>query len=312
MKKSPDEPAVKEPLTVRNIRELYDQGVNIMGFCRDREGVTQNSLDTILLSYDLQSGSYTRAALEDAEYRRNLEHYAGVIAGVLDDLEGETLLEVGVGEATTFCHVLSRLRRMPSAALGFDLSWSRVVCAQKYAGRFPELKLQLFTGDLFAAPLPDSSVDVVFTSHSIEPNHGREREALQELYRITRRWLVLFEPTYELGNDATRKRIEEHGYIRNLPAIARELGYRITRHELLDSTWSPQNQTGLMVIAKEPAASAASPPALACPICKAPLDKVRGHCFCGNCLKVFPVLDGIPCLLPANGILASKYPEAVS
>jgi uncharacterized protein YbaR (Trm112 family) len=193
--------------------------------------------------------------------------------------------------------------------LGFDLSWSRIAFANRYASQFPAIHPRLFTGDLFSVPLPDSSVDIVFTAHSLEPNHGREKQALEELYRITRTWLVLCEPSYELGSEATRKHIEKHGYVRNLPGLARELGYRITEHRLLDATWVPYNQTGLLIIAKESRPSTTGETPLGCPTCKAALRLARGNYFCENCLKVFPVIDGIPCLLPSNGILATKYLE---
>ena len=228
---------------------------------------------------------------------------------MLDALDGDSILEVGVGEATTLCNVVSRLKRAPREVLGFDLSWSRIAFALRYAREFPAIHPRFFTGDLFAIPLPDSSVDIVYTAHSLEPNHGREKQALEELYRITRKWLVLCEPSYELGGEATRRHIEKNGYVRNLPGLAQELGYRITEHRLLDATWVPHNQTGLLVIAKDSAAPAPDETPLGCPNCKAALRSARGNYFCENCLQVFPVIDGIPCLLPANGILASKYLE---
>ena len=67
----------------------------------------------------------------------------------------------------------------------------------------------LFVGDLFNAPIEDSSFDVVYTSHSLEPNGGFERKALIELHRITRKYLVLFEPIYELGSSKSKVFMEK-------------------------------------------------------------------------------------------------------
>lgn len=50
-------------------------------------------------------------------------------------------------------------------------------------------------------PLKDNSIDIVYTSHSIEPNGGREEEALEELYRVANKYLILLEPDYELANE---------------------------------------------------------------------------------------------------------------
>ena len=62
----------------------------------------------------------------------------------------------------------------------------------------------------------DNAIDVVYTSHSIEPNGGREEEALLELYRIAKKYVVLLEPCYEKASSAARKRMEKHNYITNL------------------------------------------------------------------------------------------------
>ena len=150
-----------------------------------------------------------------------------------------------------------------------------------------------------------------FISHAIEPNF-RQTEALAELYRVCARWLVLFEPSYELGSEATRKHIEEHGYCRNLAGAARELGLDVVEHRLLDFTHTSNNQTGVLVIRKPATESRTPPVQFGCPVCRSPLTSLRGHFFCPECLLVFPVLDGIPCLLPGNGILASKYPDLYS
>lgn len=66
---------------------------------------------------------------------------------------------------------------------GFDLSWSRISVAQKWLDE-KSVKAQLFVGDLFSIPLADRSVDVVYTSHSLEPNGGKEELAIKELLRV--------------------------------------------------------------------------------------------------------------------------------
>jgi SAM-dependent methyltransferase len=297
------------PLSIKELKELYSRGVNIMGLFREAGGTAQNSTDAILVAYDLQAGSYVQAAHDPAQSVKR-EIYAAELAAVLDPLGAESMLEAGVGEATTLCTVLGKMNRRPAAVAGFDISWSRLAYGAQFARETGVANAQFFTGDLFRIPVVDDAFDVVYTAHSIEPNHGREGEVLQELYRIARRWLVLFEPSYELGSAATRQRIEEHGYCRGLPEIARGFGWEVTRHELLQHPIRENNQTAMVVIRKEESAPT-PPPAtrLGCPQCRAPLASVRGHHFCEDCGRVYPVLDGIPCLLAGNGILASKFQE---
>lgn len=290
--------------TLPELKELYARNVNIMGLLRERARSAQNSVEAILVAYDLQAGSYVRA-LDDPAHRKKFIAYTGEIANVLSELGGNSVLEVGVGEATTLCAVAAQVK--PPRCAGFDISWSRVAFGRRHAQQVG-VKAELFTGDLFHLPVCDGSFDVVYTAHSIEPNHGREEAALAELARVSRRWIALFEPSFELGSAATRARIEEHGYVRGLPSIAAALGLRIVRHELLRSSLSERNETALLLLEK-----LVLPPAvagfLACPFCRRALLPHRGNHFCESCSLIYPVIDGVPCLLPGNGILGSKYLE---
>ena len=294
--------------SARALRELYEQNTNIMAHLRAMNGVAENDPEAVLISYDLQSGSYTRA-WRDPAHRAVRDRYADQIAEVLGKLDGESVLEAGVGEATTLCSVVERLPKQPTVVAGCDIAWSRIAEARKHAAERGQVGHLFFTGDLFALPAEDASFDIVFTAHALEPNHGRETAALKELYRVARRWLVLFEPSYELGSEATRQRIEEHGYIRGLPTIAKELGWEIVEHRLLENPVRENNQTAVLVVRKPDVDEAGGHPELACPRCRLRLALHRENLFCGECLSVFPIIDGIPCLLPGNAILATKYVE---
>ena len=54
----------------------------------------------------------------------------------------------------------------------------------------------------------------------MEPNGGREKEALLELSRIARKYLVLIEPAYEYASEKGKERMDLHGYVKNLPDVA--------------------------------------------------------------------------------------------
>src|SRR5437763_14892597 len=101
--------------------------------------------------------------------------------------------------------------------------------------------LRVMRAELSSIPLPSSSVDVVTTSHALEPNGGREREIIAELVRIARRKLVLFEPCYEMASPEAKARMESLGYIRGLTKLAD----RVTSLEIVDN---PLNPTACFVI----------------------------------------------------------------
>lgn len=142
------------------------------------------------------------------------------------------MLEVGCGESTVLGGVLRELGRDVSGAYGFDVSWSRVNEGRLWLRELNQ-RANLFVADLFRIPFADNSIDVVYTSHSLEPNGGRERAALQECLRVARRAVVLIEPLYELANDEQRERVQSHGYVTRLRESAVGIQAAITAFELL-------------------------------------------------------------------------------
>ncbi|MBO0950013.1 methyltransferase domain-containing protein [Fibrella forsythiae] len=290
------------------IKEQYDQGNNVIGFLKKLEHSTTNSLEDILISYDFQAGSYVKG------YRLNAglkEAYCQSIMTVLLGLgEFNSILEAGVGEATTLGRVVPQLPRPIDHVLGFDLSWSRIHYALGFMREQGIKQPTLFTGNLFQMPLADNSVDIVYTSHSVEPNGGREKEALAELYRVANRYVVLLEPSYELAGEEARARMIHHGYVTCLVSSAQELGYTILEHRLFDVSINPLNPTGLLIIEKNGANAKPAEPFLACPHTKAKLKSFDDSLFAEDSLLAYPKVQSIPCLLPQNAILATHFLNA--
>lgn len=70
------------PKSMRDVKELYDKGVNIMRLFRDLESSSSNSLRAILVSYDMQAGSHTEG-LQNPKTREMVEDYSSRIAKVI-------------------------------------------------------------------------------------------------------------------------------------------------------------------------------------------------------------------------------------
>ncbi len=294
-------------LTARELKDRYAAGENIGELLRKVRGETRNTPEIIELSYDLQTGSYI-LAMQDPAMREHKRLYATEIARVILSLcDPRSVLEAGCGEATTPSGVLAAMGR-DIQAFGFDISWSRVAWAVRWLAAEQVEQATLCTGSLLQIPFADDSIDVVYTSHSIEPNGGNEASILLELFRVTRRFLVLLEPGYELSGPEARQRMDHHGYCRNLKGVAESLGDSVLAHEPFPHIANPLNPTAIAIIAKsQSAGSRQSSFVLACPKTKSPLDDLGGALFSAEALTVYPGIGGIACLRAENGILASKY-----
>ncbi|KOP82301.1 hypothetical protein AMS60_07245 [Bacillus sp. FJAT-21945] len=290
---------------LNKIKEIYINNENIIKYLKHLDKRKINSLEDILISYDFQAGTY----IEEYKKRpQDFEVYGRKLASIINDLGVcKSILEVGVGEATTLCPTISGLNSRPEKCYGFDISWSRIKYANSFVNSLNLDNVKLFTGDLFNTPLKDDSIDIVYTSHSIEPNGGREEEALRELYRITNKFLILLEPSYEFADVKSRQRMLENGYITKLYSTAKKLGFNIIEHKLFGNNSNPLNPTGLMIIRKRKDKNTVVVNPLCCPVTKTDIFRRFNAYYSQDSLLAYPIIDEIPCLLPQNAIIATKF-----
>lgn len=289
------------------MRDAYARGENAMAFARQSLGSQVNSPVSALIAYDLQAGSYIADARENPKDRaRWCKQVAGILDAYVED--NNSVLEVGCGEATTLAGVLQNLAGKSLRAHGFDISWSRCAYGKSWLNE-SSTRAELFVADLFQIPLNDSSIDYVYTSHSLEPNGGREHEAIKELLRVARRAVVLIEPIYELADSVAQARMRSHGYVRNLRNTAEQLGANVSEYRLLDYCANPLNPSGLVLLEKQ----ASNLPEYdletiwRCPLTHSPLVADNTGYFAPETGIVYPVLAGIPLLRFSHAVVASAF-----
>lgn len=292
-------------------RRLYRNGINVMEHIRRHHGRSVTLSTMIELSYEAQAGSYVDA-LRDPAFAALKDQYAAAIASVLAGVSGDgAVLEAGVGEATTLSGVARRLgpqRRYH----GFDISWSRLIYARAWLERDGGASAALCAADLVNVPYVDDAFDIVYTSHSIEPNGGQERVILAELLRLSRRALVLVEPAYEFAGPEARARMDRLGYCRDLAEHLHALGATIEIHRPFDISVNPLNPTGL-IIARKPSSDRKAPEAgqsvYRCPITHTPLLEEPSMFASFEGLLCYPVLRGIPCLRSQDAMTAAALDD---
>jgi len=300
------------PELLLGMRAAYARGENVMEYARRESKADANFLAATLVAYDLQTGSYVDHVSANQESNdRWCSQLAEILRSFMD--ARTSLLEVGCGEATTLAGVIEHLPVAPSQALGFDISWSRCAAGLEWL-KSRSLQATLFVADLFSIPLGTDSVDVVYTSHSLEPNGGREEAALRELFRVARRAVVLAEPLYELASPEAQERMRSHGYVRNLKATAERIGGCITDYRLLPYCTKPINPSGVLVIEKRadisPEVSGGNDPvqiAWRCPFTLAPMRSGSEAFFCAEAGLAYPCLRGVPLLRSEHAVVASVF-----
>lgn len=304
----PATPPDAGPFALRQkVRTAFRQGRNVTEYLRQELGVAHNTPEIIETAYDLQAGSYIASA------RQGSPGYAAYVAELARHLAphlrpGDTLLDAGTGELTTLSALMTALPLHPARVCAFDISWSRLALGTAYAREaMPAAlkdRLQVFVADLAAIPLADGAVDVTLTTHALEPNGAALPGLLAELLRVTRRKLVLFEPSYETAPPEAQARMTQLGYIRDLAATAATLGARVDAVIPLTHVMNPLNPTAAFILTP-PERPARADTGYTLPGTSLPLVETEGVLFSDHTGLCFPVLRGLPILRRDSGFLAS-------
>jgi len=126
--------------------------------------------------------------VQSADYHRACANFVSAIDGV------EDILDLGCGSGFLSCHLAAsgKYRRV----LGVDSAQTRIDDARLHADLIGSTAT-FAQSSMVALDLPDKSFDLTVTSYALEQSGARLSDAIRELCRVTRRYLILFEPTGE-------------------------------------------------------------------------------------------------------------------
>ena len=299
-----------DPALIAEARAAYAEGRNVTELLRGRLGVTGNTPEIVEFAYDLQAGSYIDRIREDLP---KAKAYAAELANLLGDQVSATssLLDVGTGEMTTLSLILQALPVLPSRILACDISWSRLAVGRNFARETlgEAAPIAGFAAEIGALRLADGAVDIVTSSHALEPNGTRLEPLLTELFRVTRRRLVLFEPCWERASPEARQRMDRLGYIRGLEEGVTRLGGTVERVVPIQNVANPLNPTFGFILVPPSVRAAGDAASWTVPGTSLPLTRTAGIWYSSDTGLAFPELDGVPMFTRSSAMLASALEQ---
>lgn len=296
--------------SMKDLHDAYNRGENIIQLLKKGNSNSfnlENKMKFIEIAYDLQSGSYIEA-MKDPEHAKTKRKKCAEMASLVSQFcpNPKALLKAGVGEAVTLAPFLDSFQSQIKHIDGFDISWSRVSFARQFLNDNSYEKVRLCTGTLQSIPYVDNAFDLIMTSHAVEPNGGYEEVILNELKRVTSNMVALFEPSFEMASEEGKARMMAHGYVKKLPEIAQDLGFKILYNKPLQSSMRQSNPTAALILQVPEPTEIIESPSYACPISKKRLLTYDKGFFSKESFKYYPTINNIPTLRIENGILASS------
>ena len=294
-------------LDVVEAKQIYKQGKNVTQYLRNKFDKNENTGEIIEIAYDLQAGSYIKSLMANSQH---VEAYATEVSDILKNhlVVDDTLLDVGTGEITTLNLVLNRITVPLTKVLAFDISWSRLYKGLEFHQKNNDtnVSVETFVADMKEIPLRNKCIDVTTSNGALEPNGKSLNSLLQELFRITKKKLVLFEPSYELNSKEGRERMDNLGYIKNIEGEVKSLGGKVINVIPMSIVENPLNPTVCYIIEPpEDISVFLDAPAYSVPGTDLEIEKIGSFMSSKDTGLIFPILDGIPVLRTNKAILAT-------
>ena len=225
------------------LKKIYLKGKNINQYLRKKTNLSETEI--IKLSYDIQTGSY----IKNYNYLKSKKVLSQLIKEI-NSTNYKSLMDFGCGELTNFYTLIKNTKIKNKTFFAYDISFSRIIEGKKFIDKKKKkIALKLFSNNSLNIPLPDNSIDLITSCHALEPNKKNGYKILKELWRVSKKKLILLEPNDRLGDKLTKQRHKKHNYILNLEKKIKKItvNYKIINNK---TNFNPLNPASIFVLEK--------------------------------------------------------------
>ena len=214
----------------REIILIIDRIVNLF-FKGNFTIIKSRSIKEVKKKYDLAAGSYTRLFYDNdstqtielsdnrvVELKGGMKYFhSEYLSKIIIETNSKKILEVGSGEFTQFYLVNKKLINRNyeiSKCGGLDLSFKRLHEGKIFLDQNNINVDFILQADASNIPISDNSFDLIYTCHCLEQVPYLFQKSVQEMVRVSSKFVILIEPSYELSNKTTKKRIYKKNYVK--------------------------------------------------------------------------------------------------
>ncbi|WP_072091029.1 class I SAM-dependent methyltransferase [Candidatus Pelagibacter communis] len=195
----------------RSVREVKAKYEKISGLYIDKFYDEEKMEEGILKKKDFLAFNNHENKIYLIKGGRAIKPITNIVSRFCNHHNLKSLIEVGAGELTTLYPIIKKINNLKFIS-ALDLSPNRL----KHGKAFLEKKNiqidHLIACDASNIPYEDNSFDISFTHYCIEQVPHLAKKIINEMIRISSKYILIVEPSYQFSNNITRRNILNKGF----------------------------------------------------------------------------------------------------
>tara|TARA_B100001113_G_C21103790_1_gene619916 strand:- start:954 stop:1958 length:1005 start_codon:yes stop_codon:yes gene_type:complete len=239
----------------------------------------------------------------------NMKFIREEIRQILSEYKFNNILEIGAGELTTLEDIF-KFKNSKIDCYGIDLSLNRLAHGvNEFKKRHSKIPY-VAKANATKLPFPDNSFDLVITRHTLEQMPQIFKFSIDEIIRVSKKHIVFFEPSFELGSLTQKVKMLNSDYVRGIPKYLSTKSFlTLSDTFLMKNSANPLNHTACTKIEiKDEAVIKSNNKDIpfVCPNSKEILKVHSDFLFAESSNMAYPIINGIPILDEINSFKLSK------
>ena len=239
----------------------------------------------------------------------NMKFIRNEIREILSDYKFNNILEVGAGELTTLEDIFT-FKKGKIDCYGIDLSLNRLAHGiHEFKKRHLKIP-NVAKANAIKLPFGDASFDLVITRHTLEQMPKIFKHSIDEILRVSRKHVIFFEPSFELGSITQKLKMLNSDYVRGIPKyLSTKTFLTVDKPYLMKNSANPLNHTACTKIQIEKDVvinSNNKDIPFVCPNSKEILQVHKDFLYAESSEVAYPIINGIPILEESNSFKLSK------
>ena len=300
----------------RKVKFLLNFTKNFIFLSESQPFIKSRTLDNVKKKYDHIAGKYIEKYLDKkssfiaeidkdkkvVEIRGTYEkYYSDFLLNLTKKIKFNSILEVGAGELTLIAELLKKIKKKRDIKTGvLDISYHRLNKGKNFLKKKKINLHHIVKADAANQPFADNSFDIVYTSHCLEQVPHLFNKIVNECVRVSKKYVIFIEPSYEFGSDVTKNHIFKKGYPIIKKKLFKEENYKIILRNSVPVK-SYINGTEIIILKKNNNKKTITKNLFICPSCRNALTINNQNLICKKENILFAIKNKIPLLQIQDG-----------